>query len=82
MADLTEIRARAAAHQRQLDAQTRFFKPAQLAARWGCAVSSVLGIPFDALPYTVIGEGARRLHRRYDPADVAQYEHARPRRSA
>lgn len=68
---------KAMAHQRQIDARAKFFTVQQLAERWCCSASSVRNIPFDRLPYTAIGRGAKREHRRYDPADVERYEHRR-----
>jgi hypothetical protein len=37
-------------------------------------VSSVLAIPRERLPYTTIGAGTKRPHRRYNPTHVLAYE--------
>lgn len=74
MADLTEIRAKAAAHSRALDAKFRFLTVQDLAARWGCSESTVRDIPLTALPYTTVGRGKIRPHRRYNPEHVAAHE--------
>ena len=75
--DLSLYRERARAHERTLDVSMRFLTVQQLAERWGVAETTVRAIPFDALPWTPAGRGAKRHHRRYDPADVLAYELAR-----
>jgi hypothetical protein len=77
VADLTEIRARAAARDADLTARATFWHARDLAARWGCSVSSVLAIPRERLAYTTIGAGQRRPHRRYNPTHVLAYEAGR-----
>jgi hypothetical protein len=79
--DLGAVRERARAHQRELAARATFLTVQDLAARWGCADSTVRAVPFARLPYAVIGRGGRREHRRYDPALVEAYERD-PRRGA
>lgn len=77
MADLptfAELRARAAAHNAELTARATFWHARDLAARWDCSVSSVLAIARERLPYTTIGRGTKRPHRRYKPSDVLAYE--------
>jgi hypothetical protein len=69
------LRAKARAHQQRLDAEARFLSVQDLAARWGVCDATVRAIPADRLPYTAVGGGTRRTHRRYNPADVARYEH-------
>lgn len=71
---LEALRARAQRHQDAIDRDTRFFTVAQLAARWGVAKNTVRAIPAAALPYTNLGQGTRREHRRYHPDDVIAYE--------
>lgn len=78
--DLKDLRAKAEAHQRRLDAEATFYTVGQLAALLGCAPGSVRAIPFARLPYTTIGRGAKRHHRRYDPRDVEAYRGARDAR--
>jgi hypothetical protein len=80
--DMRELRAKAEAHQRRLDAESTFYTVQELAALLGCAPASVRAIPFARLPWTTIGRGARRQHRRYDPRDVEAYRAARGRQSA
>lgn len=75
--DADTRRARAAAHERELEARYTAFTMRDLAVRWGCSVESVRQIPADRLPYVVIGGGLRREHRRYLPDAVAAYERGR-----
>jgi hypothetical protein len=73
-ADLATIRQRAREHQEEIDLTTRFLSPKTLAERWGMSATTVLAIPADELPYTPIGRGRLKQHRRYAPVDVASYE--------
>lgn len=74
MSDLAAIRARADAHESDLDMGTTMLTPAQLAERWACHVSTIRDIPRDELPYLELGSGRTRHYRRYHPRDVAAYE--------
>jgi hypothetical protein len=74
MSTLSELRARAEAHQAHLDRNTKFFTVKDLAARWGCSANTVRAIGRDVLPYLHVGTGLVRESRRYDPADVLAYE--------
>lgn len=60
-------------HEAQLRA-ARWYTPRQLAERWNCSVGLIYGLPRTDLPYTQLGTGARRLHRRYNPEDVQAFE--------
>ena len=69
---VSEIRAEAAAHARQIEA-VLWMETRDLAARWGVSLSTVRKIPRDKLPYLTLGE----THvRRYHPDDVAAFETA------
>jgi hypothetical protein len=72
MRDLTEIRARAAAHDEDLES-VRWPTATELAARWSVSVSTVYAIPREHLPFKAFGRGPRP-RRRYRPADVAAFE--------
>jgi hypothetical protein len=74
VADLAVIRQRAREHQAEIDLAVRFLSPKAVAERWGVSVSAVLSIPPEELPFTVINAGKIKHHRRYDPADVLDYE--------
>jgi len=69
-ATIKELRARAAAHAKQLDA-VLWAKVSDLAARWGVDPETVLAIPRAELPYMTFGGSEAR---RYDPRDVEAYE--------
>lgn len=73
-ANIALLSERASEHQAELDAVTTYFKPKDLATRWGCSCNTVRAIPFDALPYINIGQGLSRELRRYPPANVYAYE--------
>lgn len=73
MPDLTEIRARAKAHTREIDMETRFFTPRMLAERWHCSRATVYNIPPAELPFLALA-GTKNITRRYHPDDVATYE--------
>lgn len=73
MPDLAELRARAAAHTRAIDMETRFFTPRMLAERWHCSRATVYNIPPGELPFLALG-GPTNITRRYHPDDVAAYE--------
>ncbi len=72
--DLMTIRARAAAHQEEIDRATRFLTPQDLARRWSLSVSTIRDIPRDELPFYEFGTGRLHKRRRYAPADVAAFE--------
>jgi hypothetical protein len=72
MPDLDEIRARAAAHDEEIES-VRWPTAAQLAAKWNVSVAMIYAIPRDRLPYKAFGTGPRP-RRRYRPADVAAFE--------
>jgi hypothetical protein len=72
--DLATIRQRAREHQAEIDLAVRFLSPKTVAERWGVSVTAVLNIPPDELPFTVINAGKVKHHRRYNPADVLDYE--------
>jgi hypothetical protein len=74
---LETVRARAQAHQHEIDVRVRFLTVQQLADRWGCSDATVRAIPADRLPYVAIGTVHRRTHRRYDPQAVDAYEKGR-----
>jgi hypothetical protein len=74
VADLPESRRTLAAHSLELTARATFWRARDLAARWGCSVSSVLAIPRERLPYVTLGHGTKRPHRRYNPTHVLAYE--------
>lgn len=76
-ATLDALRAKAQAHQDQIDRDTRFFDVPTLAARWGCSANTVRAIPSSLLPFLNVGSGLQRERRRYHPADVAAYEATR-----
>jgi hypothetical protein len=73
MADLTAVRARARAHQEELD-EPRWLPIAAVAARFGVSESTVRGIPVDELPYKEFGQGHKLKRRRYRVSDVEAYE--------
>jgi len=73
MADTTAIRARARAHQEELD-EPRWLSIAAVARRFGISESTVRGIPADELPYKEFGSGMKLKRRRYRIADVEAYE--------
>jgi hypothetical protein len=70
VATIEQLRERAAAHARQLDA-VLYLKVNDLAARWGVDPEQVTLIPREQLPYLEFG-GSRS--RRYDPRDIEAYE--------
>lgn len=76
MSDLAVLRARAEAHETDLDVGSVFLTPQQLAERWHCSASTVKTIPRDELPFLEIGTGRKYRRRRYRPQDVAAYEAA------
>lgn len=71
--DLATIRARAKAHSRSIDMETRFFTPRMLAERWHCSRATVYNIAATELPFLALG-GPTNITRRYHPDDVAAYE--------
>ena len=73
MADLTAIRAKARAHQQELD-EPRWLSIADLARRFGVSQSTVRAIPADELPYKEFGRGLKHRRRRYRVSDVEAYE--------
>lgn len=75
MATIEEIRERAAAHARHLDAVT-FTTVQDLAGRWGVAETTVLAVPRAQLPFLTFGKSRMR---RYDPRDVEAFEEAMKR---
>ena len=75
MSDLDEIRARAAAHAEEIDALS-WYKPSDLAKRWGVAVSTVHKIPIEELRYKNFGHGEQLKTRRYRSDWVEAYENA------
>ena len=70
MPTIDELRARAAAHARQLEA-VLWLKSSDLAARWGVDVDTVTALPRAELPYLEFGKSKTR---RYNPDDVRAYE--------
>jgi hypothetical protein len=70
---LATIRERAAEHQEELESQ-RWWKPKQLADRWGIAVTTVYDIPASELPFKTFGKGKKFPRRRYSPAAVEKFE--------
>lgn len=77
MSTLDDLRAKAAAHQRYIDRNTRFLDVPMLAARWGCSPNTVRAIPTALLPFLNIGAGLQRERRRYHPDDIERYEATR-----
>jgi hypothetical protein len=77
----TGLRARAREHERELDARARWLSVKDLMARWGVSYTTVTSIARDKLPFLDLGRGSHVL-RRYDPADVAEYEKAQKKGSA
>ena len=74
--DLATIRARAAAHERELEAKRSYLSTKEVAARLACSESTVRAIPFDDLPFLELGQGAKHKTRRFHPEAVAAYEAA------
>lgn len=70
MANLSDLRAAAREHAKQLEA-VRFLTVQDLAARYGVDDETVRGILRDRLPYLPFGKSGMR---RYDPRDVEVYE--------
>lgn len=75
MDDMITIRARARAHQEELD-EPRWMTLAEVAARFRLSESTVRGIPADELPFKEFGQGHKLKRRRYRLADVEAYEAA------
>lgn len=73
MADLADIRAKARAHQEELD-QPRWLSIAAVAARFGISETTVRTIPVDDLPFKEFGQGHKLKRRRYRVVDVEAYE--------
>lgn len=73
MDDMTTIRARARAHQEDLDV-LRWLSTATVARRFGVSETTVRAIPADELPYKTFGQGLKFRRRRYRLADVEAYE--------
>jgi hypothetical protein len=71
---LQELRARAKAHQADIDLSIVYLEVSDLAARFNVAPSTVRDIPRDRLPYAEFGKGRKLKRRRYHPADVIAYE--------
>lgn len=80
-ADLNAIREKAAQHAEELDSLT-WFKPSDLATRWGIAVSTVHKISPDELRYKNFGQGETLKLRRYRSDWVEAYENASGRSPA
>lgn len=70
MANLSELRAAAREHAKQLEA-VRFLTVQDLAARYGVDEDTVRAVPRDRLPYLPFGKSGMR---RYDPRDVERFE--------
>jgi hypothetical protein len=73
MTNAEEIRARARAHARQIEA-VLWMTAQDLAVRWGVSVGFVRKIDPKQLPYMTLGSSRVR---RYHPDDVAAFEAAR-----
>ena len=71
---LHSYRARARAHQADIDLSVSYMTVKDLAARWNIAPSTVRDIPRTKLPYKEFGKGAKLKRRRYHPDDVLAYE--------
>ena len=76
MADVSEIRAKARAHQEELSESSGevWATPQQLANRWHISVTTVKDTPADELPYKEFGNGLKLKRRRYRWSDVRAYE--------
>jgi hypothetical protein len=70
MPSIEELREKARAHAKQLDA-VHWAKTSELKARWGIDEEIILAIPRADLPYLEFGDSNAR---RYDPCDVEAYE--------
>ncbi len=70
------------AHAQYIEAQNRYLTVQELASRWRVSTSTIYDIPFERLPYFVVGNGVKKIHRRYSPSDVASYEASGRRGSA
>ena len=65
-------------HARQIESH-RWPGVKELSQKWGISRALVRAIPRDELPYLTFGESDVR---RYDPADVAEYERSHKRGQA
>jgi len=74
---VSDLTAKAARHQMDLEKNVAFFSVQTLATRWGCSTPTVRAIPSTALPYLNLGHGLQRELRRYRPEDVYAYESKR-----
>lgn len=76
MPNLDEIRAKARAHQDEIDeaAHVGWATPQELAQRWKLSVTTVKDTPADELPYKEFGNGLKLKRRRYRWSDVYAYE--------
>lgn len=75
--NLSVVRERAAAHERELDIGLTYLTIQDVADRWKVSRATVRAVPADELPYMEFGRGAVLKRRRYHPADVRRYEISR-----
>ena len=62
------------AHQQDIEVRAFYLTVREVAERWRVSENTVRDIPFDELPYFQVGRGKRKIHRRYRPSDLEEFE--------
>ena len=62
------------AHHQEIVMRSTFLTVAEVAERWRVSETTVRDIPYDELPYFQVGRGKRKIHRRYRPSDLEEFE--------
>lgn len=76
MERLAEIRARAKAHEEEIDS-AKWYTVSDLAARWQLSETTVRAIPLSELRFKEFGSGAEKKRRRYKGEWVDMYENSK-----